>query len=72
MVLENVKGVLFWPLAGQQMGIVGNVVRGRVITLSTLFFREMDVWYENAAAWSQSPHGNAVTKRSVISNQTRF
>lgn len=48
MALENVKGVLFWPFTAKQMGIVGSVVRGQLIALSTLF-REMDVWYESAA-----------------------
>lgn len=71
MALENVKGVLFWPFTSKQMGIVGRVVKGWVIALSTRF-RKMDVWYESTAKWSQSPHGIAAAKRSVISNQTCF
>lgn len=63
-------GVLFWHFSGKHIGIVENVVRGRVI--SQTLFRKMDVWYENTRTLSQSAHGATVTKRSATSNQTCF
>lgn len=53
----------FGPSLVSKRALFGSVVRGRVIALSTLFTKT-DVWYENEAKQSQSPHRIAVPKRS--------